>query len=143
MKVKSASKKQNPNLFRAGSTGVLAIVAVMLTLALLGGLTVLRNKRRLAADLEMIESWGGGLGDGGVWSAAQARCRVGDHGPARAGGEPGHGGDSGVVEVHGAGDQQAPARVGEGGRRRPRRRRTVRLPLERAESHLGAGSCGL
>ena len=47
-----------------GSTGVLAIVAVMLVLALLGGLTVLRNKRRLAADLEMIESWGGGLGDG-------------------------------------------------------------------------------
>ena len=25
---------------------------------------MLRNKRRLAADLEMIESWGGGLGDG-------------------------------------------------------------------------------
>jgi hypothetical protein len=47
-----------------GSTGILAIVAVMLTLALLGGLTVLRNKRRLAADLEMIESWSGGLGDG-------------------------------------------------------------------------------
>ncbi|MBJ84257.1 MAG: hypothetical protein CMB52_01905 [Euryarchaeota archaeon] len=45
-----------------GSTGVTALVAVFLVLILTGGLYVLRGKRRLAADLELIESWGGGLG---------------------------------------------------------------------------------
>ena len=45
-----------------GSTGVTALVAVFLVLILTGGIYVLRGKRRLAADLELIESWGGGLG---------------------------------------------------------------------------------
>ena len=47
-----------------GSTGVVTLVAVILILALIGGLFVLRSKRQLAADLELIESWGGGLGTG-------------------------------------------------------------------------------
>ena len=47
-----------------GSTGVVALVAIILILALIGGLFVLRSKRQLAADLELIESWGGGLGTG-------------------------------------------------------------------------------
>ena len=45
-----------------GSTGITALVALVLILALVGGLYVLRGKRRLAADLELIESWGGGMG---------------------------------------------------------------------------------
>ena len=45
-----------------GSTGLTALVALVLILALVGGLYVLRGKRRLAADLELIESWGGGMG---------------------------------------------------------------------------------
>ena len=45
-----------------GSTGITALVALVLVLALVGGLYVLRGKRRLAADLELIESWGGGMG---------------------------------------------------------------------------------
>ena len=48
------------------STGIIALAGAMLVLAILGGLNVLRNKRRLAADLEMIESWGAGLGGGTV-----------------------------------------------------------------------------
>ena len=47
-----------------GSTGVVGIVAIILILALMGGLYVLRSKRQLAADLELIESWGGGLSTG-------------------------------------------------------------------------------
>ena len=45
-----------------GSTGVVSLAVIILILALMGGFTVLRNKRQLAADLELIESWGGGLG---------------------------------------------------------------------------------
>ena len=45
-----------------GSTGVTALTALILILVLVGGLYVLRGKRRLAADLELIESWGGGMG---------------------------------------------------------------------------------
>ena len=45
-----------------GSTGVTALTALVLILVLVGGLYVLRGKRRLAADLELIESWGGGMG---------------------------------------------------------------------------------
>mgnify|MGYP003330082664 FL=1 len=45
-----------------GSNGVIALAAVLLIFALMGGLYVLRSKRQLAADLELIESWGGGLG---------------------------------------------------------------------------------
>ena len=44
------------------SNGVVALVAILLIFALMGGLYVLRSKRQLAADLELIESWGGGLG---------------------------------------------------------------------------------
>ena len=47
-----------------GSNFVLGIVGVLLLMGLIGGLVVLRGKRRLAADLELIESWGGGLGQG-------------------------------------------------------------------------------
>jgi len=47
-----------------GSDAVVGIIGLLLVLALIGGLVVLRNKRRLAADLELIESWGGGLGRG-------------------------------------------------------------------------------
>ena len=45
-----------------GTNGVVAMVAILLIFALMGGLYVLRSKRQLAADLELIESWGGGLG---------------------------------------------------------------------------------
>jgi hypothetical protein len=45
-----------------GSTGIVTLVAIVLILALIGGLYVFRSKRQLAADLELIESWGGGLG---------------------------------------------------------------------------------
>ena len=45
-----------------GSSGIVVLVAIVLILGLIGGLYVLRSKRQLAADLEMIESWGGGLG---------------------------------------------------------------------------------
>ena len=45
-----------------GSNGIVALVAILLIFALMGGLYVLRSKRQLAADLELIESWGGGLG---------------------------------------------------------------------------------
>ena len=44
------------------STGVTTLAASILILALIGGLFVLRGKRRLAADLELIESWSGGIG---------------------------------------------------------------------------------
>ena len=46
------------------STGVVELVATVLILLLIGGVYVLRSKRQLAADLELIESWGGGLGPG-------------------------------------------------------------------------------
>ena len=45
-----------------GTNGVVALVAILLIFGLMGGLYVLRSKRQLAADLELIESWGGGLG---------------------------------------------------------------------------------
>ena len=45
-----------------GSTGVVVLIAIILILGIIGGLYVLRSKRQLAADLELIESWGGGLG---------------------------------------------------------------------------------
>ncbi|MCH2637572.1 MAG: right-handed parallel beta-helix repeat-containing protein [Candidatus Thalassarchaeum sp.] len=45
-----------------GSNGVVALAAIILIFGLMGGLYVLRSKRQLAADLELIESWGGGLG---------------------------------------------------------------------------------
>ncbi len=47
-----------------GSTGITALTALILILVFVGGLYVLRGKRRLAADLELIESWGGGMGAG-------------------------------------------------------------------------------
>ena len=47
-----------------GSTGVTTFAAAILILGLIGGLYVLRSKRQLAADLELIESWGGGIGAG-------------------------------------------------------------------------------
>ena len=47
-----------------GSTGVTTFAAAILILGLIGGLYVLRSKRQLAADLELIESWGGGIGTG-------------------------------------------------------------------------------
>jgi len=47
-----------------GSTTVATFIAAILILGLIGGLYVLRSKRQLAADLELIESWGGGLGTG-------------------------------------------------------------------------------
>ncbi|MBN17628.1 MAG: hypothetical protein CMB37_05675 [Euryarchaeota archaeon] len=43
------------------STGVIALVAIILILILLGGFYRLSSQRRLAADLELIESWGSGL----------------------------------------------------------------------------------
>ena len=45
-----------------GSTGIVSLLVAIMILALIGGLYVLRSKRQLAADLELIESWGGGLG---------------------------------------------------------------------------------
>ncbi|MEE2812065.1 MAG: right-handed parallel beta-helix repeat-containing protein [Candidatus Thermoplasmatota archaeon] len=49
------------------SPAFVALVVILLVLTLIGGLYILRNKRQLAADLEMIESWGAGLpeNDGG------------------------------------------------------------------------------
>ena len=46
------------------STSVTTFLAAILILGLIGGLYVLRSKRQLAADLELIESWGGGIGTG-------------------------------------------------------------------------------
>jgi hypothetical protein len=45
-----------------GSTGIVSLLVAIMILGLIGGLYVLRSKRQLAADLELIESWGGGLG---------------------------------------------------------------------------------
>ncbi|MDP6905880.1 MAG: hypothetical protein QF440_00495 [Candidatus Thalassarchaeaceae archaeon] len=43
------------------SPGVISIAGIMLILAIIGGLMTLRSKKQLAADLEMIESWGTSL----------------------------------------------------------------------------------
>ncbi|MEE2747728.1 MAG: right-handed parallel beta-helix repeat-containing protein [Candidatus Thermoplasmatota archaeon] len=45
-----------------GSTGIVVLISIILILALIGLLYVFRNKRMLAADLELIDSWGGGIG---------------------------------------------------------------------------------
>ncbi len=51
-------------LERLGSVGLYGLLATTLVLGIIGFLVQLRSRRRLADDLAMIESWGGGLGEG-------------------------------------------------------------------------------
>jgi len=51
-------------LDRLGSFGLYSLIGVIITLGIIGFLIQMRSRRRLAEDLAMIESWGGGLGEG-------------------------------------------------------------------------------